>query len=885
MKTLFVLFFMLLHTICFSQNRKIKGKIIDTTNAPIIGQMVTVINSETNITYSFTQTNKLGEFSFEIDTTYINPALAIKSSFYKHTLIQIKSNLNNYIITLHQQLKELAPVKVIAFKPAIRRTGDTLRYNLNSFANNNDRVIADILPKIPGVEVGNNGVIKYNGMPISNFFIDGDNILDKRYNIATNNISKDIVDEIQILENNQPIKVLQGVDIPNNAAMNITFKKNFKGKIINNLNVFFGIPKLVEFDYNQVVLKQKLKAINYVKYNNIGTDYLVEHNKQDLSELSKQIEINWSEKLFSLNTVPPPMIQKFRYNYNSNFANSVNLLFKFKKDYILKSNSFINIDAIQIEYKNKTEIFLPAINVIFRENQTSENKPTVLYQEFNFFKNSSKFYLNNQFIGEFNKGISNAILENTYFLNQRLNEKNYKLKNEFKFIKKIKSGLIDCSSLIEWNKNPQSLFLNKGVLKNILNDSLDYDETQQFAENSIFFIKNQIAYSSSLIKIKYKLNLGNLITNRNNNTNILLLNNGLLYEPLNNLFKNAINTNFSKLFFAFNSTYQNANQKIDFEISPSLFTLKVHTNNIIKNYNNILAINTSFNLKQQIGRESSIRLNYTFKNEPTEIGLNFENSYLQNYRSLYFNRLPYLAEKKHNIYINYNFQRSLKLLFVNFTISKTYSILDYIFNNEVKSNYVLSTYSLYQNDQSNINSNLNISKYIFKLKTTLGFKINIVHRNFAIIQNGNLVKYISSNRSVVFNFRPTINDYFQLNTELAYSNFYNIQKNKFSAIPKITRIGNITSLDILFSKKISFKIKNEILKYNNKITNNSNANNFIDVFAKFTNNKKSVAYEFKCLNILNKNSYQLQQTEVNFIQQSDFLIRPLTLLLSANIKL
>lgn len=70
-------------------------------------------------------------------------------------------------------------------RPRIRRLGDTLSYEVNSFAKDENRSIGDVLKRLPGTEVSESGGIKYQGKSISKFYIDGDDLLEDRYNIGT----------------------------------------------------------------------------------------------------------------------------------------------------------------------------------------------------------------------------------------------------------------------------------------------------------------------------------------------------------------------------------------------------------------------------------------------------------------------------------------------------------------------------------------------------------------------------------------------------------------------------------------------------------------------------------------------------------------------------
>ncbi|HUZ60525.1 MAG TPA: hypothetical protein VMU83_17270 [Hanamia sp.] len=121
--------------------------------------------------------------------------------------------------------------------------------------NKNDRVIGDVIKKLPGIEVSDNGLIKYNGKPINNFYIEGGNLLDDKYNIASNTIPADVVDKIQVIENNQNIKMLNGIVPTDRAAINITLKKKDRLILINTVKAGIGIKNLYTGELNNMAFK------------------------------------------------------------------------------------------------------------------------------------------------------------------------------------------------------------------------------------------------------------------------------------------------------------------------------------------------------------------------------------------------------------------------------------------------------------------------------------------------------------------------------------------------------------------------------------------------------------------------------------------------------
>jgi len=93
-------------------------------------------------------------------------------------------------------------LKEVTVKPdPLRQKGDTLTHNLASFLGKGDVTLEDGLKRLPGVDVAQSGAISYMGKPISQFNIEGLDLLGGKYNLATRNIPADYVTNVEIVRN------------------------------------------------------------------------------------------------------------------------------------------------------------------------------------------------------------------------------------------------------------------------------------------------------------------------------------------------------------------------------------------------------------------------------------------------------------------------------------------------------------------------------------------------------------------------------------------------------------------------------------------------------------------------------------------------------------
>lgn len=64
---------------------------------------------------------------------------------------------------------------------------------------------------MPGIEVKADGQITYNGQWINEFYIEGLDMLGGNYGVATRNIDANDIGAVQVLQNHQDMKLLQGI--------------------------------------------------------------------------------------------------------------------------------------------------------------------------------------------------------------------------------------------------------------------------------------------------------------------------------------------------------------------------------------------------------------------------------------------------------------------------------------------------------------------------------------------------------------------------------------------------------------------------------------------------------------------------------------------------
>ena len=183
------------------------------------------------ITYTISDQN--GNFVLESKTS--DKVLNLYVSYIGYNTLQKKIELNQEKIELGNLL--LTPSTNILDEVVVKSTApitikkDTLEFNVKSFKTKKDANIEDLLKELPGVEVDQAGKIKINGKEVNKILVNGKEFFGNDPTIATKNLSKDIIEKIQVSETKTDAQAFAGEEGDNtNKTINLVVKKeNNKG--------------------------------------------------------------------------------------------------------------------------------------------------------------------------------------------------------------------------------------------------------------------------------------------------------------------------------------------------------------------------------------------------------------------------------------------------------------------------------------------------------------------------------------------------------------------------------------------------------------------------------------------------------------------------------
>ncbi len=201
-------------TTAYAQKITISGKVVDTLSAPLPSATVMLLNANDSSLVNFTVTNTDGSFKlkninkggYQLQITYVGFAS------YRKNFTAEDSDLNVGTISMTPQTKELDEIVIEGQRAPVTVKRDTIEFNAGSFKTKANANVEDLLKKLPGIEVENDGTVKAQGENVQRVTVDGREFFGRDPKVATRNLPADAVDKVQVFDKKSDQTLFTGID-------------------------------------------------------------------------------------------------------------------------------------------------------------------------------------------------------------------------------------------------------------------------------------------------------------------------------------------------------------------------------------------------------------------------------------------------------------------------------------------------------------------------------------------------------------------------------------------------------------------------------------------------------------------------------------------------
>lgn len=507
----------------------VSGTVVDKeSNEPLTGASVIVKGADGKIK-KYTTSKGDGGFAISLPSVASCRLEVSMMSFAKKT-IPLDSVSFPLTVQLEPGTTLLKEVTVKADR--IREQGDTITYNVGSFAQQQDRSIGDVLKRMPGINVESSGKIQYQGEDINKFYIEGSDLLGGKYGIATNGISHEDVGAVEVMENHQPMQVLSGISFSDKAAINLKLKNKAKATWSFHGDAGGGYSwqpdgAIWDGELFAMAVMPNFQNITTFKTNNIGedlsaqaTDFFASRRGTDLS------------RYVGLSLPGVPNLSRKRTLFNRSALVSTNALWKLGRGEF-KAQIDYSYNRVTADAANITTYFLNDGNRVVTENRNGVDRSHSLSGKFIYELNQKTAFINNTLKTNIDWDDVRLGVTGSLPNDQTASLPDYYVGNDFKIIKRFNGKhLVTFISKNEWESLPQTLSvsMNEGFMR-------------QHVKDHAFYTNESAAYAFSVKGITISLEGGVKGYFRTLNTDL-----PDMPEEIPGETTNVLNTNYLSVF-------------------------------------------------------------------------------------------------------------------------------------------------------------------------------------------------------------------------------------------------------------------------------------------------------------------------------------------------
>ncbi|MCR8560869.1 outer membrane beta-barrel protein [Mucilaginibacter sp. BJC16-A38] len=226
-KYLFSLACILFFTLnAFAQNRLVRGMVTDSTKRPIPGVTVKLVSAPKDTLV--TATDDKGIFQFRnvgaVKVTLTFYAIGYQGLIRHYTLDTGKvSGIN---VMLKTDVQMLSGVNIVSVNPVVFKE-DTIEYKASAYKVRDNAPLADLVAKLPGVDVDANGNVTAQGKQVTKVRMNGKDFFNGDVQAAMQNIPADVVENVQMIDDYGDQANLTGVKTGDpTKIMNINIKSS-----------------------------------------------------------------------------------------------------------------------------------------------------------------------------------------------------------------------------------------------------------------------------------------------------------------------------------------------------------------------------------------------------------------------------------------------------------------------------------------------------------------------------------------------------------------------------------------------------------------------------------------------------------------------------------
>ena len=859
----------------------VKGVVSESEDSPLPYVRIVLKDSTATEILSYGYSDADGRYWLSTNS-YGQLILEFSSLGFSDSIVAIYAREDttiDYGLTLEEESFELAEVIIEAEKP-ITVKKDTIIFDASSFVDGNEQVVEDLLKKIPGLNIDDEGTITVGAKEVEKVMIEGDDFFEKGYKIITKNMPAQPINQVELLQNYSSNELLKDIEDSDKVALNLKLNEDAKSQWFATINAGYGIENRHNLTSNIFNFSKRNKYYFISNLNNIGYESAGEINHlvnpyrpDDLTTIGDDQGI---AELINLATIDLDF-KKSRTDFNNDKLISTNAIFNPTDKIKLTALGFF-IDDQKSFFQNISEQF-DADQTDFLNSQGNNwnyNSIDVLGRinlKYDIRKNQ-KLEINSMF-NDTNGEIFNNLLFNGTDSRENLNTEHKRYDSQFNLVNKLKDRKV---FIIKGRYLHESRFENYNVNQfffgDLFPDQTNADEVNQ--ANDI--VLNYGALAGHYLNRKknkdlFELTIGNEFKSQNLNSSFSILSNSSEQEAQPSDFQN-------KFTYLTNDSYVSAKYSKSLGktsiIGKTEYRFLYNRINSTKNDDaqNTHIVNPSIGIKWKPNDKHQLVGNYTYTISNADFLDVYDNWVLRGFRSFSRGTGRFDQPNASSALLNYQYGGWTDNFLVSTTIFYVQNHDFFSYQTLLNQNYSLSQKVLFSNREL-FSLSSTIDRYIPFISSNLKLNWNYSLTSYQNIVNETFREIRSRNNTLGLELRSAFQGSFNYHLGSKILDF-KVQTNTSNSYS-----NNMTFIDLLFkvNEKTNIQIQTERYFFGN--IGSDNEYYFLDIDWRYVMKPNKLTLTISGKNLLNTNQFKTASlTDVSFII-TEYNLLPRFILFSA----
>lgn len=865
----------------FTQTISLEGFVKDTQGVPLEMANVIAINNETGGMASFSATDEKGAYKLKLAKDKSYTVRVSYMGFETEKKIYDTTNSKKellYDFELIEKANQLDGVE-LTYEMPVTIKGDTIVYNADAFTTGKEKKLEDVLKKLPGIDINEDGDVEVEGKKVSKIMVEGKDFFDGDSKLATKNIPANAIKKVEVLKNYNEVSQMRGLENDEDAiALNIRLKEGKDSFWFGEITAGGGAeeryiihPKL--FYYSP---KKSLNILTDV--NNIGEvpftmrDYfkfsggfknIMKKGGSSMRTSSEQLGFSFAKNDRANEITSKFGALNFNYTFNEKLDFSGFAIYNGNEtDMLTETNRLYVATDVSEEKKaasiQKSELGLLKLSTNYEPNETFQLDYDVI------LKKSKQTELNND-----HSSVSGVIdteqNQAPFSVNQNLNA--YYTLNDKNVFSTGVQFMFDENAPVYNAASAHEFFMASDLLDLQASDLYDITQNKRQitrkwdAKLDYFFILNN---TSNL-----NFTLGNTSTYQNLDTNIFqTLANESVYDFSTSDLNNKAKFIYNDLFLAFN--YNMKFGKLSLTPGLSVHNFTIHDTQFEDSQSQSLQrVLPNFFIKYNFKRTRSLRLEYGITTDFSDVNKYAEGYLLSNYNALIGGNRDIESGMSHSYsvrYMDFNMYNFTNI-FASINYNRRINAIK-TFSNPISIDRI-SEYINMQTPDENLTGSIRYGKRFGKFKAVASTNLNYAKSHslstIGELESTNFSQNYKAALSTRFKEAPN----FEIGYKLSISDYTsNSRESKYITDKPYANIEVTFFKDLIWTADYSY--------YNYRNTDGSSENKYSFLSSKLYYQKEDSKWEYilSGTNLLQTKSMDSNSATDFLISSSRYFVQP-----------